>query len=183
MKWRTPRKRASNSNDLTDQYDSDDLVSENDYDESKPFDDDYFNQEQEYLQYDSDQDMTQVYGQPLFDRQQFDEKAGHYPSRRDYHGHYEEEIESEDEFAYNDEDYVETDVYDEAYDSETAFYAQASTDDFMEDADNTYGDSDETIDVNARRSKYSAKIDSFLNNGIIITGILLIMVLLIAFLV
>lgn len=34
-----------------------------------------------------------------------------------------------------------------------------------------------------RRAKYSAKLDKFLNNGIIIVGILLLMVLLIAFLV
>ena len=39
---------------------------------------------------------------------------------------------------------------------------------------------DETL---GRRAKYSAKVDNFLNNGIIISGILLLAVLLIAFLV
>lgn len=55
-----------------------------------------------------------------------------------------------------------------------------TTESFLESSPITM---DETLPLTGKRAKYSAKMDKFLNSGIIIVGVLLVAVLLIAFLV
>lgn len=67
----------------------------------------------------------------------------------------------------------------------TAYLHQENEGDEMRDPilEDSISDEQEDSDPSPqRRAKYSAKIDHFLNNGIIIVGALLVMVLLIAFL-
>lgn len=76
---------------------------------------------------------------------------------------------------------------DDSLDSWSQTYIETDQDNHYPLEEELYGDDypyqadmEESL---GRRAKYSAKLDKFLNNGIIIVGILLVMVLLIAFLV
>lgn len=159
------------------------------------FNNDYTNQQQTY----NEPSSTEINDFPL-------------PSRKDYHGHHnldadyyqaddysvtDTETYSDEGYGHNievDEDYFTSADYlgeepQDLYSSEYANY-QNDSDHYSEELfekDNLTNHSlefeEEEIDPNARRSKYSAKVNNFLNNGILITGILLIMVILIAFLV
>lgn len=143
--------------------------------QSDDYDYDYFNEEESSNHGHDDFEQTQNYEQDLFNREAFEEQhEGGFPSRKDYHGHHEyDDIEKIDE---------ENDYYDEVYNPESYVEVEGG-DIYSEELEEVYAD-DALDDASTyRRSKYSAKMDRFLNNGIIITGILLIMVLLIAFLV
>ncbi|MCW6660253.1 hypothetical protein NHG25_07145 [Aerococcaceae bacterium NML191292] len=54
---------------------------------------------------------------------------------------------------------------------------------YNDDYDNQMDNYLEQVEVVGQRAKYSAKLDRFLNNGMIITGVLLLVVLAIAFLI
>lgn len=130
---------------------------------------------------------------PLYDPQTYNQAD-------EYHPQYEEGVYPQEEDTYPTDGMISAD-YDsfeenyEPYPGETAdssteeeypsrqayLQAQKSYEAKEQGIKETYEETSEQTDV--RRAKYSAKVDRFLTNGIIVVGVLLIAVLLIAFLV
>ncbi|MBF6626163.1 hypothetical protein IU402_06185 [Aerococcaceae bacterium zg-BR9] len=102
--------------------------------------------------------------------------------------YYEHNDFEDDSYPYGEMD--EPYLTDEAYITEESYgmnESYAVDDDYLYDSDSSVAANDNRQSrpepVLGRRSKYHARIDKFLNSGIIIVGVLLLAVLLIAFLV
>lgn len=164
------------------------------YDEYLAYDESKHGPASESLDVDNNQESDQIEG-PLYDPQALNQAVDdnyQYPQGElnpyayDYHEmaneleEYREEVtESYDtpNTFYNNETLPE-----EGYPSRQAYLqAQKAYEAEVKSIQEVYEDDNEQ--GNVRRAKYSAKVDRFLTNGIIVVGVLLIAVLLIAFLV
>jgi len=135
--------------------------------------------------------------QNVIDHDNWNESPEYIHDNQDYTGGY-QEIDQRSNY-YDDENYYgqpssgdhlqdelnETYSYEEneeVYPSRSEYFKQPS-DEMMTENESEMSDELEKAPLDGKRAKYSARIDRFLTNGIIVVGVLLIAILLIAFLV
>lgn len=131
-------------------------------------DNDNWNESPEYIQ--DNQEYTVGY-------QEFDQPSNYYDEENYYsHPSSDDHLQDElnDTYSYEDKE--------EIYPSRSEYFKQQS-DEMITENESEMFDEWEKAPIDGKRAKYSAKIDRFLTNGIIVVGVLLIAILLIAFLV